>query len=87
MLTFESSLSNTVNEGDDDEGDLSWFLLGLATSRAALGGSWVLDFPYLPPLVAFYDMQEKTAVQFYSLRNCRELDCSLFRTTFIWPFS
>ena len=29
---------------NDDYGHLSWFLLGLATSRAALGGSWVLDF-------------------------------------------
>ena len=36
MLSFESSLLNTVN-GDDDE--LSGFLLGLATSRAALGSS------------------------------------------------
>ena len=33
-----------VDDGDDDDGDLSGFLLGLATSRAALGGSWVLDF-------------------------------------------
>ena len=41
MLSFESSLSNMVDDGDDD---LSWFLLGLATLRAALGGSWVLDF-------------------------------------------
>ena len=40
MLSFESSLSNIVDDGDDD----SRFLLGLATSRAALGGSWVLDF-------------------------------------------
>ena len=28
----------------DGDGDLSEFLLGLATSRAALGGSWVFDF-------------------------------------------
>ena len=27
--------------------------------------------PYLPPLVAFYDMQENKAVQFYSPRNRR----------------
>ena len=39
MLSFESSLSNTVNDGDDDDA-LSGFLLGLATSRAALGCSW-----------------------------------------------
>ena len=45
MLSFESGLSNTVDDGDDDDDDdLSGFLLGLATSRAALGGSWVLDF-------------------------------------------
>ena len=42
MLTFESSLSNTVNEGDDD--DLSGFLLDLVTSRATLGGFWVVYF-------------------------------------------
>ena len=30
-----------VDDGDDD---LSGFLLRLATSRAALDGSWVLDF-------------------------------------------
>ena len=41
MLSVESSLSNTVDDGDDD--DLSGFLLGLATSRATLGGSWVFD--------------------------------------------
>ena len=29
---------------DDDEDDISGFLLGLAISRAILGGSWVLDF-------------------------------------------
>ena len=34
MLSFES-LSNTVDDGDeDDDDDLSGFLLGLATSRA-----------------------------------------------------
>ena len=45
MLTFESSLSNTVNDDDDgDDDDFSGFLLGLVTSHAALGGSWVLDF-------------------------------------------
>ena len=52
MLSFESSLSNTVDDDDDDDDDddgdddddLSGFLLGLATSRAGLGGSWVLDF-------------------------------------------
>ena len=43
MLSFESSLLNTVDDGDDDD-DLSGFLLGLATSHAALGGSWILDF-------------------------------------------
>ena len=42
MLSFESSLSNMVDDGDDD--DLSEFLLGLATLSATLGGSWVLDF-------------------------------------------
>ena len=33
MLSFESSLSNTVDDGDDDDDDdkLSGFLLGLAT--------------------------------------------------------
>ena len=67
---------------DDGEGDdLSGFLLGLASSRAALGGSWVLDFttdgiapagnPYLPPLVAFYNKQEKSEDTFYSLKNRR----------------
>ena len=44
MLSFECSLSNTVDDGDDD--DLSGLLLGLATLRAALGGSWVLDFDH-----------------------------------------
>ena len=65
MLSFDSSLSNTVDDGDDDDDaddDLSRFLLGLNTSRAAPGGSWLLDF---------YNMQEKTAVQFYSPRNHR----------------
>ena len=42
MLYFESSLSNTLHDDDDD--DVSVFLLSLATSRAALGGTWVLDF-------------------------------------------
>ena len=32
------------DEDDDGDDDLSWFLLGLPTSRAALGGSSVLDF-------------------------------------------
>ena len=41
-LSFKSSLSNTIDDGDD----VSGFLLGLATSRAALGGSWVLDVHY-----------------------------------------
>ena len=53
--------------------DFAGFLLGLTTSLVALGGSSVLDFHHwwyspimhLPPLVAFYDMQENTAVQFY----------------------
>ena len=45
MLSFESSLLHTVDDGDDDEDDdLSGFLLGLATSRVILDGSWVLDF-------------------------------------------
>ena len=56
MLSCESSLSNTVDDDDDDDDDdeddddddddddLSGFLVVLATSRAALGGSWVLDF-------------------------------------------
>ena len=43
MLSLESSLSNTV-EDDGDDDDLSGFLLGLATSRAALGDTWVLYF-------------------------------------------
>ena len=29
---------------DDDDDEISWFLLGLATSRADLSGFWVLDF-------------------------------------------
>ena len=73
MLSFESSLS--VDYGRDDP-DLSGFLLGLAISCAALGGSGILDFlhwryrpsrqsPYLPSLGAFYGMQENTAVQLY----------------------
>ena len=44
MLSFESSLSNTADDSGDDDDDLSRFLLGLATSHATLGGSWVLDF-------------------------------------------
>ena len=44
MLSFLISLSNTVDDGDDDDDDLSGFLLGLAISRAALGGSWILNF-------------------------------------------
>ena len=40
MLSFESNLSNTVDDGDD----LSGFLLGLATLRTTLRGSCVLDF-------------------------------------------
>ena len=59
MLSSDSSLSNTADDGGDDDGgdddddddddndddsDLSGFLLDLATSRAVLGGSWVLDF-------------------------------------------
>ena len=36
-------MSNTIDDGDDDD-DLSGFLLGLAISRAALSCSWVLDF-------------------------------------------
>ena len=31
-------------DDDDNDDDLSGFLLGLTTSCAALGGSWVLDF-------------------------------------------
>ena len=38
-VVFGSNLMNTVDDGDDDEGDLSGFLLGLATSRATLGDS------------------------------------------------
>ena len=53
-------IQNKVNDNDDDndhdhdddhddvdddgDDDLLRFLLGLATSRAAQGGSWVLDF-------------------------------------------
>ena len=69
-------MQNIVDDGgDDDDNDLSVFLLSLATSRTTLGGSW--DFhhrrysptcnPYLPPLVAFYDMQKNTVIQFYLL--------------------
>ena len=32
------------DDDDDDDDDLSGFLLGLATSRAAIGGSCVIDF-------------------------------------------
>ena len=57
-----------INNDDDD--DLSGFLLGLASS---LGGSWVLDFHYsiapvgnpLPASIS-HGMQENQAVQFYS---------------------
>ena len=62
-------------DDDDDDGDLSRFLLGLATSHAALGGSWVLDgiAPADNPLLAcishLYNMQENTTVQFDSLRT------------------
>ena len=42
MLSFESSLSNMVD--DDDNDDLSGLLLGLATSRATLDGFWIFDF-------------------------------------------
>ena len=40
MLSFETRLSNMVDDGDDDDDDddLSGFLLGLVTWRAALGG-------------------------------------------------
>ena len=38
MLSFESSLLNKVDDGDDDD-DLSGFLLGLVISRTTLGGS------------------------------------------------
>ena len=47
MLYFESCLSNTADDGDDgDDGDDDnlGFLLCLATSRATLGGSLVLEF-------------------------------------------
>ena len=76
MLSFQSSLSNTVVDDDDD--DLSGFLPGLATLCAALGSSWFFFTTdgtapavnlYLPILVAFYDMQENTVVQFSSHRN------------------
>ena len=56
MLSFESCLLNTVDDSDDD---LSEFLLSLASLRANLGGSWVLDFhhsgiaPAGNPLLAF----------------------------------
>ena len=46
LLFSEGSLSNTVDDSDDD---LSGFLLGLATSCVALGGSWVLDFHGIAP--------------------------------------
>ena len=35
-----------VDDGDDDD-DLSRLVLSLATSLAALGGSWVLDSPLM----------------------------------------
>ena len=31
-------------DGSDDDDDQSWFLLGLATSCAMLGDSWVSKF-------------------------------------------
>ena len=34
--------------------------------------------PYLLPLVTFYDMQENTAVQSYSPRNCLGLDSAKY---------
>ena len=46
MLSFESSLLNTVDDGDDD--DLSACLLRLATSHATLGGSSVLGIIIIP---------------------------------------
>ena len=39
-------MADDGDDDDDDDDDLSGFLLGLATSRAALGGSWVSDFHY-----------------------------------------
>ena len=50
MLSFESNLSNAVDDDDDPDGDddLSEFLLVVATSRAALGDSWFLDFHHGP---------------------------------------
>ena len=32
------------DDDNDDDDDLSGVLLGLSTSRAAVGSSWVLDF-------------------------------------------
>ena len=51
---------NTVGDGGDDDNDLSGFCW-----------AWQV-IPFLPPLVAFYDMQENTAVQFYSPQNHRQ---------------
>ena len=72
MLSFGSSLSNTIDDGDDDDDDLAGFLLSMATSRAALTGSWVLCFttdgtapasnPLLSSICLIYDMQENTSV-------------------------
>ena len=40
----EDDADDDDDDDDDGDDDLSGFLLGLATSRAALDGSWVLDF-------------------------------------------
>ena len=69
------SLSNTVDDGDDD---LSGFLLGLSTSHATLGGSWVETFTTDGiatagnPLLAYIS---------HLLRHAREHSGSILLTT------
>ena len=44
VVFWKELIQNTVEDGDDDDNDLSGFLLRLATSCAALGGSCIIDF-------------------------------------------
>ena len=59
-------IENTDDDGDDVVEELSGFLFGLATSRAtqmalpSVFHWWYIAqqaVPYLPPLIAFYEMQ------------------------------
>ena len=82
-----------VDDGDDDndDDDFSGFPLGLTTSCAALGSSWVRlsllmvelqqAIPYLPQLVTFYDMQENTVVELHLSQNSRGLPDKLCITS------